>query len=198
MTLLNTSELKYKFTNHDKIVTQINKEARPFYTSLYRHYNDFCLLARSHGIDVSGLYVSDFGFRPRKNSSDNGAHHQGLAIDVCRPEISGSLSRIALFGFYLQTVTNWHVAISMHNKHIHLDILPGRTGWKNVEYRDGNKYWFEPLTEDRKKKILKDYEFTKADINFMKTFKKNNDGFFVALIILLCVVAGLVLVGGNK
>lgn len=155
---------KYDFSNHSEVISRINKEALPLYQSVRLHYKKFCAWLALNSVPVQPLVVSSYGYRRLKTDSPSGSHYRGLAIDIARPTMLTKKQYVGLFGLYLQKfASNIHVSISLHNVHLHIDLIKGREGASTEVIRKYNSdgspasYGFDRPVDVEK--VFNHYEF---------------------------------------
>lgn len=107
-------------------------------------YSLFCTFVEAQNRIGKQNYISpdlqiSSSYRDPKKYTYSKSHSEYKGVDVARYDISmpQQLRYIALFGFWLQKNNNGlaHVAISVHNKHVHIDMLTERLGQNDQEYK---------------------------------------------------------------
>ena len=112
---------------------------------------------------------------------DKGSHGRGHALDIARMDTISPIQKqyVGLFGLYLQKLNKniCHVAISVHNVHIHIDCDLDRKGWNDQEYIDSKKtFQFQSLN---KKEIYTHYQFNEHITALADMLYNGKDSTFV-------------------
>ncbi|MCL2154122.1 MAG: hypothetical protein FWH53_00505 [Leptospirales bacterium] len=137
------------------ILDTLNSEFKRFQDDVILFNNTLALRAFNFtDINPDHLQISSWGTRKTPASV---THEANLAIDVTYIDSSGvvsdmygnkyqcngdSMKTLCAFGFYLMTrakkLKQYHVALSLHNRHIHVDTLDSRKGnYDNEVYKNG-------------------------------------------------------------
>jgi len=187
------------FLNHKQVVAGINQESYDLYKKICLLYQEFCNFIRDCGIAPDYLYVSSYGFRRLKTDNNTGAHYLGLAVDITYNGSNNSMKQLCLFGFFLQKRLDNHVALSLHNRHIHVDILKDRYGMKSVEFeKDTGGYYFKNISQF-KTDVYKKYNLNDSDIALIDKLpsSKGISGILLAILAIIGVAVGVVIAGGR-
>lgn len=152
----------FEFKNHSEVTSYFASlhsgvnSSKNLYQNIRMHYKIFSNWLYSNGFIIPSLYISSYRTGERDNLPSSPSHSRGYAIDIS----GAKLHQIYLFYLYLIHVsgTKHHYAISDHNYHIHIDILPERASKKSVEFLKGS-YGFRPWTEKEHAALSKYYSF---------------------------------------
>lgn len=165
VTLTSTSPTLYDCTNHKEVKEYLNStpDGKILYDKLYSnirmHIKIFSSWLESNGMVADRFTVTSYKKEGREKSP---SHGKLMAIDLS----CGKIHQIYLFYLYMVRIfkannKDYHIAISSHNKHIHIDMLPDRVGKFSVELYDESKnlYTFDDFSDSWNDRLKKFYDF---------------------------------------
>ena len=200
-----------KIGNYDQAIKTGNQKLVGIIQSEYEKYCDwvrqnifYFSLDPAHQFvtppDLLNPFLPRLAFSSWGVRAGSPSHGKNLAVDISRSDTSKDIYRIhiGLFGLWLCQFNagRYHCAISLHNAHIHIDLLPERIGKNTVECKEAYdpakslnwvddmsqsiiprevqeqigkvRYYFKNLyTPENIEKVYKNYWFDRIELGYL-------------------------------